>query len=215
MLWTWAEISSVALAVWLASAFPLRWRRGEAPAVLAGARRLDGGVSARRLVWLAIVLNQGDHLADLWVPAASPSTTAVGARASLRLSGDLGERVTCCEILLIDVSTPRSRLRTVPHWLKPASRRWRRPRSAARPRAAVAHRGRHALHFADRGRNRFDNTADLAPQAGRELAPRRLAAKFRTRFGIAAFRIGAGGFGLLASGFGGFARSGSRTSCES
>ena len=44
-----AEISSVALAVWLASAFTSRGDHGEALARLAGARRLDRGVERQQI----------------------------------------------------------------------------------------------------------------------------------------------------------------------
>ena len=72
--------------------------------------------------------------------------------------------------------------------------------------AAAAHRGRHALHFAGGHRDRLDDMADLALEAGGEFAHRRVALLFGLSFGFGALDVGAGFGGVRSFGFGGLLR---------
>ena len=91
MSWICAEISSVAFAVWLASALTsLATTANPRPCSPARAASIVA-LSASRLVWLAMFWISVTTSPIFWVPAARPSTTVLVRRASLGgLAGDLG-----------------------------------------------------------------------------------------------------------------------------
>ena len=60
--------------------------------------------------------------------------------------------------------------------------------------------------FAGGNRDRLDDAADLALEAGGEFAPRRVAILLGLPFGFDAFDIGAGFGGICGFGFGGLLR---------
>ena len=151
---------------------------GKSPAVLAGARRFDRGVQAPA-DWSGSRCSGSASRPrrSSGCRLASPSTTALVRRASsAALPAISAERVTCWAMLLIEAvssSVADATVSTFGRGLRRCGRRrGRLPRGF---RVAAAHRRGQALHFAGRYRDRLDDAADLAFEAGGEFAPRRVA----------------------------------------
>ena len=143
-------------------------------------------LSASKLVWLAMFWISVTTSPIFCVPAASPSTTVLVRRASsAALLAISAERVTCWAMLLIDAvssSVADATVSTLDEACVEAAA------AAAVCRVvsaiAVAHRGRQALHFAGGYRNRLDDAADLALEAGGEFAPGGVAILLGALFGL-------------------------------
>ena len=154
--------------------------------MLAGARRLDGGVQRQQIGLAGNALDQRHHFADLLGAGGKSFDHGVGAARLLGgLAGDLGRT----RHLLGDV-VDRGR-----KFLGRGGHRSDIGRCLGRggggggglPRgfgAAAAHRRGHALHLAGGDRDRLDDAADLALEAGGKFAPRRVALLLGALFGL-------------------------------
>ena len=194
MLWICAEISSVAFAVWLASAFTsLATTAKPRPCSPARAASMVA-FSASRLVWLAMFWISVTTSPIFWVPLAQPFDHRVGAA---RLVGGLAaisaERVTCwrdaadrCGQLFgrggdrLDIAGGLDRgggdgARSAARFLRCCCSSWT------------------TVPCISRGgdRDRLDDAADAAFEAGGELAPRRVAVLLGPLLDFAALGVGA------------------------
>src|SRR5258708_7753456 len=102
MLWICVEISSVACAVWLASALTsLATTANPRPCSPARAASIVA-LRASRFVWLAMFWISVNTSPILWVPAARPSTTVLVRRgASAAFSLTFAERRACWALSLL------------------------------------------------------------------------------------------------------------------
>ncbi len=104
---TWAEISSVALAVWLARFLTSLATTAKPLPALAGAGRLDGGVERQQVGLAGDVVDQLDHVADLGSGAGHVLDQLIGG---IGLGGGVARDGACAADLGGDFAARRRQL---------------------------------------------------------------------------------------------------------